>query len=210
MAEESTSKVRFRLTKKKTIFILIILAIPALFLLFNQYAYPITTWNYYGSPVGFRVNLRAAQKIPIVSTDTTAKDLDEAVREVLTRADVTNITFVFVPTDDKGNALYILEETELIKALTLSYTTLLPQGFQSNIPSFDAQAASSYANITASQVHPKIVLVHPNFGNETVVKQDGYIVYVEAKNTGNFNNNKYQFDLATERLMIALLRIKIQ
>jgi len=42
------------------------------------------------------------------------------------------------------------------------------------------------------------------------VSNDGYIVYVEAKNMSSFDSEKTQFDLATVRLMMAILSIKIQ
>ena len=210
MTQESTSHMKLKITPKKIVAILIILAIPFLFYALPKYVLPITTWNYEGRVVGFRIDLRAAQKVPITSNDPTVKDFDKNIREILVRPDVQNITFLFEPTDEKNNALYIIEETELIKALTLSYLSIIPTELQPSMPTFNAEAVNNYTGITATQINPKIVLVHPNFGNETVVRQDGYIIYVEAKNTGNFDSNKLQFDLATERLMIALLRIKIQ
>lgn len=210
MAQESASHVKFKITSKKIIVILVILSIPLLYYLLPKYVLPITSWNYEGRTVVFRADLRSAQRVPMTSTNPSATDIDASVRNSLLRPDVVNVTFIFQPTDDKNNALYILEETELIKALTLSYLSITPTELQPSMPNFNAVAVNSYEGITATQANPKIVLVHPNFGNETAVRQDGYIIYVEARNTGNFDSNKLQFDLATERLMMALLTIKIQ
>jgi hypothetical protein len=212
MSQESTSKGKLKITPKKILAILIILAIPILYYALTKYALPITTWNYGGKVVGFRTDLRAAQKIPIIEIESipNVNDADQSIRDTLIRRDVQNITFLFEPTDDKNNALYVIEETELIKALTLSYLSIMPTELQPTMPNFNAAVVDNYTGITATQLNPKIVLIHPNFGNQTVVRQDGYIIYVEAKNTGNFDSNKLQFDLATERLMMALLTIKIQ
>lgn len=208
MAQESIS--RIKITPKKILAILIILAIPILYYALTKYVLPITTWNYEGKIVGFRTDLRAAQKVPIIERIPNVNDADQSIRDALIRGDVQNITFLFEPTDDKNNALYILEETELIKALTVSYVTFIQTEPEPTMPNFNAAVVDNYTGITATQLNPKIVLVHPNFGNQTVVRQDGYIIYVEAKNTGNFDSNKLQFDLATERLMMAILNIKIQ
>lgn len=208
MTQESTSQVKFKITSKKMIAIIIILAIAVLAYVVPKYFLPITSWNYNGQVVGFRIDLRQAQKIPIVTKY--AGDSDKLVRDSIVRPDVQNITFIFEPTDETNNALYIIEETEVIKALTLAYISITPAGFQPIFPTFNAQDVSTYSNITATQFNPKIVLVHPNFGNETLVRQDGYIIYVEAKNVGNFDSNKIQFDLATVRLMMAVLNITIQ
>ena len=207
MAQESTSKVRIKLSAKKIIAVLIILAILPAGYLYAKYLMPINTWTYEGRAVGFRINLREAQKIPIIANFVGNKDADFMIRDALVRDDVANITFLFKPTDEKGNSLYIVEETEIIKALTFAY--LFSTQLQ-RIPSFDAQAVDSYSNITANQLNPKIVLVHPNFGNDTLVRQDGYIIYVQGKSTNSFDSDKIQFDLATVRLMMAILKIKMQ
>ena len=210
MTQESTSKVKMKVSKKRIFAILIVLAVPVVAFLFVTYfPWPIKSWSYQGMPVSFRADLRSAQKIPILTSLSNAQDPDSIVRNALVRDDVTNITFLFKPTSDQGNALYIVERYEIIKALTFAYlyspTTELHQ-----IPTFDTQAVDSYSNITATQFNLKIVLVHPDFGNDTVVSNDGYIVYVEAKNMSSFDSEKTQFDLATVRLMMAILSIKIQ
>jgi hypothetical protein len=205
MAQASTSKVKIRLSKKKIILVLIILAILPTAYLIKQYMWPIIVWQYEGRPVGFRINLRVAQNVP-VSTDFPKLDSDSVVRDYLVRDDIKNITFVFKPTDETGNSLYIVEETEIIKALTFAY---LFSTQTQKIPGFNAQAVDSYYNITATQANPKIVLIHPDFGNKTSVRQNGFVVYVEGKNMGSFDSNKIQFDLATVRLMMAILKIKI-
>jgi len=206
MAQESSSKIRIKISSKKILAILVILAIVPSVYLIVKYLWPINTWIYEGNTVGFRINLREAQKVPIV-TNFIGKDPDFFVRDALVRDDVENITFLFKPSDDTNNSLYIVEETEIIKSLTLAYlyTTELQ-----TIPHFDAQVVDSYSNITASQLNPKIVLVHPNYSNATLVKQDGYIIYVQGKNTNTFDSDKIQFDLATVRLMMAILKIKVQ
>jgi len=207
MAQESTSRVRIKFSAKKLIAILIILAILPAGYLYAKYVMPINTWTYEGRSVGFRINLREAQKVPIITNFASPKGPDFLVRDALVRDDVTNITFLFKPTDDRNNSLYVVEETEIIKALTFAY--LFSTQLQ-RIPTFDAQAVDSYSNITATQLNPKIVLVHPNFGNATLVRQDGYIIYVQGKSTNSFDSDKIQFDLATVRLMMAILKIKIQ
>ena len=206
MAQESTSKVKLKISPKRIAIIFAILCIPFVIYLLVLHVVPIYSWTYQGRGVSFRANLREAQKVPIVIPYNSTKGADFLVRDALVRDDVQNITFLFKPTDDTGNSLYVVEETEIIKSLTFAYlySTQLQQ-----IPSLDSQAVDSYSNITATQFHPKIVLVHPHYGNETSVRQDGYIIYVTAKSANNFNSDKLQFDLATVRLMMAILNIKV-
>lgn len=206
MTQEST-KFKLKISPKKIALIFIILAIPFVVYLTILYILPVTTWTYEGRAVGFRINLREAQKVLIISNGVRT-DPDANARDTLVRDDVTNITLLFKPTDNKNNTLYLLEESELIKALTFAYL-YSPRLQAHQLPAFNAQIIDSYSNITATQLNPKIVLVHPNYSNQTLVKQDGYILYVEAKNTNNFDTDKIQFDLATVRLMMAILSIKI-
>lgn len=206
MAEVSIAKVKFRITSKKIIAVLIILSIPVIYYLLAKYVLPIYTWNYLGYTIAFRANLRDAQNVP-VSTNYQDSESDAHIRDALVRDDIQNITFLFKDAGDTNNTLYSLEETEIIKALTFAYVYNTDIG---RAPNFNAQEIFSYSNITATNINPKIVLVHPNYSNETVVREDGYIIYVEAKNTNNFNTDKVQFDLASVRLMMAILNIKIQ
>ena len=207
MAQDSISKVKLKISLKKIALVFVILAIPFVVYLLFLYVVPISTWAYEGRPVGFTINLREAQKIPIISNGARS-DADANTRDALVRDDVKNITFLFKPTDEKNNTLYLLEESEIIRALTFAYL-YSPRLQIHQLPAFNAQIIDSYSNITASQLNPKIVLVHPNYGNQTLVKQDGYIVYVEARNANNFNSDKTQFDLSAVRLMMAILSIKI-
>jgi len=207
MTLESTSHFKFKISPRKIAAIFVILAIPFAIYLTVRFVLPINSWPYEGRSVAFRINLRAAQNVPIITTGPSGNP-DLSIRNSLVRDDVMNITFLFKPTDDKNNTLYLLEESELIRALTFAY--LYSPSLQAHqLPSFKAQIIDSYSNITANQLNPKIVLVHPNYSNQTLVRQDGYIVYVEAKNTNNFDTDKIQFDLATVRLMMAILSIKI-
>jgi hypothetical protein len=206
MSQESTSKVKLKFSRKQIAAIIIIVAILPTIYLVRRYVWPIYTWQYAGRTVGFRANLRVAQNVPLI-TEFPKLDSDYVIWDYLVRNDVTNITFVFKPTDEKGNTLYILEETEIIKSLTFAY---LFSTQEQKLPGFDAQAVDNYDNITATQSHPKIVLIHPDFGNQTSVRQSGFVVYVEAKNKNNFDSNKAEFDFAAVRLMLAILEIKIQ
>lgn len=209
MAEESTSKVRFKFTRKKILAVIFILAIPFIYYFLARYVLPITSWNYEGHGFVFSTNLRDAQNVPIITNYQNPKGADYSVMDALVRDDVQNITFLFVPTDSTNNTLYILEKVDIMSALRFAYA-YSPNLQLHVIPNFDTQEISSYSNITATQLNPKIVLVHPNFSNETAVRQDGYIIYVEGKNTNNFKTDRVQFDLAAARLMMAILSIKIQ
>jgi len=208
MSQESTSKFSLKISPKRIALFFIILIIPFAVYLLVLYVFPVYSWSYEGRQISFRANLREAQKVPIIYNGA-RPDGDFNVRDVLVRDDVRNISFLFKPTDDTNNTLYLLEESEIIKALTFAYL-YNPKLQLNQIPTFNAQIVESYSNITATQVNPKIVLVHPNYGNETMIKQDGYIIYVQAKDTNNFDTDKIQFDLAAVRLMMAILNIKFQ
>ena len=91
MGEESTSKIRIKLSKKTSVIFFAILAILMLWYLIPRFVLPIYTWKYADRVVGFRANLREAQNIPLMSNGP-SNDTDFNVRNAIVRDDVKNIT----------------------------------------------------------------------------------------------------------------------
>jgi hypothetical protein len=166
----------------------------ALFLIFFYIFYvpkPITTWNFYGVILNFRVDLREASKIPVYPSE-------DVVNTQLMNPLVKNITIVYKPSSPKDNSYYAAEAFEIATKLYYGYRAL-----EYEMPKFITMNVSSYENLPGKIQNPIIALVAPSYSNETAVVVDpGHIVFIKAKNL-------QEFDLATVKFLMSALRIKV-
>jgi hypothetical protein len=157
---------------------------------------PITTWNYKGQTVAFRVDLKKAARVPVYPSD------DLIYRDLMNPL-VKNVTIAFKDAGTNENPYYILEEMEIIPKMTLAYTYVLGSDSNgtttsSDTPVFNAEAIEGYANLPGKIQKPIIALVHYKFANETSVRMEGHVTYISGKTAEDF-------DAATVRfLMIAM------
>jgi hypothetical protein len=77
------------------------------------------------------------------------------------------------------------------------------------IPNFNVINVTSYENLNASDKEPAIALIHPIYSNESSVRLDGNIVYVQGKNATSLTGQLRNFDLATAKFLMVALGIKI-
>ena len=151
---------------------------------------PITSVNYANITLNFRADLREASKIPIDPSDLAA------YLEVM-NAQVKNVTIVFVPAT-KDQSLYALEAFELSNKLAYGF---LVRGFNVTI---EAQNVSSYEGIYGRIDNPIIMLVHPEYSNETSITLSyPHLITIKAKTANDF-------DLVVAKFLMAALRIDIE
>lgn len=150
---------------------------------------PITSVSYANITLNFRVDLREAQKLTINPND------DAAYLEVM-NAMVKNVTIVFVPaTEDQS--VYALGAFEISNKLAYGF---LVRGFNATI---EAQNVSSYEGIHGRIDNPIIVLVHPEYSNETSITLSyPHLITIKAKTDKDF-------DLAVAKFLMATLRIEV-
>jgi len=182
--------IRIRIPRTQIIFLVVVCGLILLGIVYFFYPKPITSWNYYGHVIGFRADMREAEKIPVYPSE-------EAVYKELMNSTVENITIAFKPADEKENPYYILEEVEIVQKLYLGYKIL---GYE---PSFNGLPIESYENLSGTRSNPIIALVHPVYSNETLIELKDHVIFVKAK-------DHKDFDLATIKLIMVALEIETE
>jgi hypothetical protein len=190
-----------KLTRNATIALVVLVLICAI----GGYLYylnvsnpPITTWDYKGQVVAFRVDLREAANVPVYPSD------DLVYRDLMNPL-VKNVTIVFKDAGTGDNPYYILEEMEIIPKMTLAYSYVLGSDTSDGTtsygaPVFNAQSVESYSNLPGKIQNPIIALVHYKYANETSVRMDGHVTYISGK-------TPQDFDKATVRFLMIVLGI---
>lgn len=182
--------VKIRITRNRLILLLISLVLISSILFYYMYVpKPILSWDFLGNKVYFRANLREAAKVPVYPNEWHV--YNEIVHTL-----VDNVTFVFKPTDEKGNPYYILEEMEIIQKLKLVYNELKIN------PGFNGHPVESYENLPGKIQNPIIALVHPDFSNETAVIVKDHVIYIKGKTNRDF-------DLATIKFLMIAMSINL-
>jgi hypothetical protein len=160
---------------------------------------PITTWNYRGQLVAFRVNLREAATVPVYPSD-------DLIYRDLMNPFVKNVTIAFKDAGTADNPYYILEEMEIIPKTTLAYAHMLGSdsgnetSSATDTPVFNAEAIENYANLPGKIQNPIIALVHYKYANETSVRMEGHVTYISGK-------TPQDFDKATVRFLMIVMGI---
>lgn len=127
--------IKIKITRNRIILLLALTILASSILFYYLYfPKPILSWTFAGNKVYFRDNLRDAAKVPVYPNDFLV--YNEIVHTL-----VKNVTFVFKPTDEKGNPYYILEEIEIIQKLKLVYNELKIN------PGFNGHPVDSYDNL---------------------------------------------------------------
>ncbi|MEM5772733.1 MAG: hypothetical protein QXL86_00700 [Candidatus Aenigmatarchaeota archaeon] len=163
----------------------------------SQIKLPISSWNYHGTNLKFRINLRDVEKIEIYPSENAIK------KEILNNF-VENITIIFKPGDEIINAHYAVEVFEITYKLTVAYKLNLAY-----IPNFNVINVTSYENLKGTRENPIIALVHPIYSNETSVKLDNHVIYIQGKGARSPAEQLRNFDLAVAKFLMAVLDIKL-
>ena len=162
---------------------------------------PITSWDYRGNTVNFRVDLREADKVPVYPHET-------GVYLDIMHPLVQNITIAFKDAGSSENPYYVVEEFEIINKMRIAYGYILGTKTESgyiasqDIPTFNAIEVSSYENLPGKIQNPIIALVHPVYANETSVRNEGHVTVISGK-------TPHEFDLAVAKFLMVILDIEL-
>jgi len=186
--------IELRLTRRRIYFLFGLIAVASIALVYFYFGpkpvQPLTSIQYYNTVLNFRADLREANKVPVYP-------YEQAVRNEFMNQLVENVTFVFKPSSGTENAIYRLEIIEIIRNLNIGYSRI------KTAPHFNVVAVSSYDDLfNQTMNNPVIALVGPTYTNETSVTMGFHTVYIRGTDLRNF-------DLATEKFLMAALDIKI-
>lgn len=146
---------------------------------------PVLSVKYGNLTLEFRVNLKEAAKIKVYPNASTTY-------QILWNPKVRNVTIDFMNTSDLG--LTAVEAFEITYKLTIGYKT------NNYVVGISAKNVESFENLSATEENPIIVLVPPSISNETSVKIEGNIIYINGIDAKGF-------DLATAKLIMIGLEI---
>ncbi|OGI15247.1 hypothetical protein A3K63_04220 [Candidatus Micrarchaeota archaeon RBG_16_49_10] len=155
---------------------------------------PVTVAYYKGFPLSFRADLRKAEKVQVQPDE-------QVIRDMFWDYRLENITILFKPGSTKTNGLYQLEVFELTYKLTIIYKNSPFATF--NTKTITAQPIDSYDNITREEGILKVILVPPEYSDETIVKGAGNKVFIYGKTDINF-------DLAVIKTILVAMGPRVQ
>ncbi len=168
----------------------IIIAIPLLYFIYQQVK-PVKTIYIKGKPFSFREDIRRAFRVEIFPEEYV---LAEAFQDFKIR----NVTILFKPGSPETNALYQLETFEI--TYKLSRYDDLTRGFLRPKKTFNADTIETYDNITRENKVLKIILIPPEFSNETKIISGGNRIWIYGK-------TQKDFDLATEKAILSMMNV---
>ncbi|MBD3155243.1 MAG: hypothetical protein GF368_01145 [Candidatus Aenigmarchaeota archaeon] len=182
--------------RKRTIFLILgIIGIIVLILGFSQlyknYLKPVKSVYINDVPFTFRRDVRRALKVDLFPKE-------ELLHELFTNYRVRNITILFKAGTPETNALYELETIELTYKL-FRYDDIT-RGMVRPRKSFNAEEIENYENITREDSVLKIILVPPEFSDETRVSAGGNRIWV-------YGRTDKEFDLATMKAILSIMNV---
>lgn len=184
-------EIRMKITKEKIVILLIFIVIASAIMVYQLLLpKPITTWDYYGTTLVFRVDLREANKVSVYPHET-------GVYLDTIHPLVENITIAFKPAGEKENPYYQLAIIELVMKLKQIYD-------KNEIPvEFNAVPVESYENLPGKIQNPIIALVHPIYANETSVHNERHVTTISGE-------TYHEFDLAVAKFLMVVLDIELE
>ena len=178
--------IRIKIRKKN--FLLAIVLIIALVLSLCLYFYlskPLVYWNYKGTLLKFRTDLREAKKVYVYPNET-------SIGYLLWKSNPKNVTIVFKNTNDIK--LTSVEAFEIAYKLQLAY---LKENANVKI---SAEEVKSFRNLPHNSTF--IALLPPSISNETSVKVKDNIIFISGK-------TQKEFDLAVVKFLTVFLGIEV-
>ncbi len=125
-----------------------------------------------GNVYSFREDVKIANKTYVYPNEDT-------LRQRFLNTNLTKISFVFIPGDDKTNGYYAVWAVELGFKLTQFYNSI---GYVTGEANIVAQPVHSIKNVTNDPEDLKIVIVPLNETGMNKVVVDGNIVYLYGRN----------------------------
>ncbi|MEK6909979.1 MAG: hypothetical protein AABW61_02790 [Candidatus Aenigmatarchaeota archaeon] len=150
-------------------------------------------YNFYGTELEFRDDLRSAQNITVYPNE-------ESILNKVWNPEITkiNIAYVLTPEASDENSMIALNAFEIRYKLDIAYRN--PNFNWAN--EFTSTELSSYDNITQTDDTLTIALVRPSLSDSTGVELDGNVAYIKGK-------TPKEFDLATIKFIMSALNITV-
>ena len=178
--------------KKKTIGIILgLIVIILLSCVAYQLFKPITTIFIKGVPFSFRRDIRRALNVEV-------SPREEILYDLFTDYKIRNVTIVFKPGTPETNAFYQLETFEIV--YKLSRYDDLTGGIFRPPKYFNAQQVDTYDNILRDDNTLKIILVPPEFSNETRVSAGGNRIWI-------YGETEKDFDFAVMKAILSVMNV---
>lgn len=154
---------------------------------------PVIRYNFHGTEFVFRDDLRLAQNISVYPDE-------ESILNKVWDPNITKINIAYVPTEGPSdeNSLIALNVFEIRFKLDVAYRN---PNFNW-INEFTSTELSSLDEIIQTNDTLVIALVIPSLSDETTVRLDGNVVYIEGKTLE-------EFDLATIKFLMSALNITV-
>ncbi|MBI2547645.1 MAG: hypothetical protein HYW23_04370 [Candidatus Aenigmarchaeota archaeon] len=144
-------------------------------------------YNFYGTQIAFRDDLRNAKNISVYPDD-------KAIQAAVWNPDLKNITIAFVNSSD--NNLMAVDSFEITYKMSIAYNK-----FDWFI-NFNGKEVGSFGNLTGTKDNLVIALVPPSIANETKVEMKDNVIYIKGK-------TPVDFDRATIRFIMSALNITV-
>ncbi|MEM5836516.1 MAG: hypothetical protein QW472_05580 [Candidatus Aenigmatarchaeota archaeon] len=186
---------RFKLDKKFLLIGLALIFLTAIAI--SQIKPPIYTLDYHGVKLKFRADLRSVDGIKVFPSE-------KAVREEIMSPFVENITIVYKPGNETINAHYAVEVFEIVNKLAVAYR--LKFGY---IPKVKVLNVTSYENLEGTAENPIIALIHPIYSNETSIRLEKHVIYIQAENAETLEKQLKNFDSVAIKFIMIALNIKV-
>jgi hypothetical protein len=198
---------KLKITKTYLRILAVIIAVIVLGVIIFYYLLPIvmptklTSWDYHGTPMNFRADLRDADKVIVLPNDAW-------VRDSFTSQYLKNITIVF-KNDSSDLGLVAVEAAELSYKLSTIYMkngvgivsqSEAEEGIPDNSIVLSAAPVTDYRNLQGTFTGVLIVLIPPSETNVTSIRASNNAVFISGK-------NGYEFDMATVKLLMVIMEI---
>ena len=193
------AKLKIKLSKNIIILIAVVLAIAGSLFYYTFFVpKPIKSWNYRGTVLHFRADLRKADKVPVYPGETQVY-LDTM------HPLVKNVTIALKGAGKDEYGYYAIEAFEITYKMKIAYMSLVgsAEGGASEAPTFNVEEVEQYANLPGKIQNPIIALVHPIYANETAVRNEGHVTYISGKTYDDW-------DLATTKFLMVVLGIELE
>jgi len=182
----SKKSIKIKIRKKVLLLFIVLVIIVALSLsLYFYLSKPLVYWNYKGTLLKFRTDLREAKKVYVYPNET-------SIGYLLWKSEPKNIIIVFKNTNDIK--LTGVEAFEIAYKLQLAYLK------ENTNVKISAEEVKSFENLPHNSTF--IALLPPSISNETSVKVKDNIIFISGK-------TQKEFDLAVVKFLIVFLGIEV-
>jgi len=156
-----------------------------------QYLKPVKTIFIKGTPFSFREDIRKALDVEIFPEG-------YVLHELFTDFKLRNITVVFKPGSPETNGIYQLETFEIV--YKMSRYDDLTRGMFRPKKEFSGEPIESYDNITREDKVLKVILIPPEFSNQTRVLATGNKIWIYGK-------TEKEFDHAVMKAILSMMNV---